>query len=110
MKAVLMIERHTPKDEERNKKRLKHNYEVMGPYWEKLVDEKGINQVGSGAWADNMGYLVNWIEFETMEDFAKLWEDEGWQKLFAQWVKLVDNVRIRLLRPSIKTYEGPEDN
>ena len=57
MKVVLMIERHTPKDEERNKKRLKHNYEVLGPYWEKLVDEKGI-KVKSNGWADNTGYLV----------------------------------------------------
>ena len=70
-----------------------------------MVEEKGIKFKGS-AWSDNTGHMVGWAEFETMEDFSKMWEDERNQQMWAAWVYLVDSARIRLLRPSL---DVPED-
>ena len=105
MTVVLMREWDNPKDPERNRKRLKFGSEVMTPYWEKMVKEKDIKHKGSG-WSDNTGHMIGWGEFETMEDFSKMWEDEGIQQIWAAWAYLVDNARIRLLRP---TFMIPED-
>jgi len=105
MPVVGIVEWDNPKDEERNKKRLKFGREVMMPYWEKLVKEKGIKAEG-GAWSDNTGHMISWWEFETMEDFSKMWEDKRWQQMRGQWTYYADNVSIRLLRPSI---DIPED-
>ena len=105
MPVALIVESDKPKDEERNKKRLKFTREVFGPYWKKLVEEKGIKEESSN-WSDNTGRHVSWVRFETMEDFAKMWNDERWQQMMARWVYFVDNVRIRLLRPGVTI---PED-
>ena len=105
MPVVLMGEWDNPKDEERNEKRLKFGREVATPYWEKLVEEKGI-KVKGGVWSDNTGHMIGWREFETMEDFSKMWEDERYQQMWAAWVYLVDNAKIRLLRPTLTI---PED-
>ena len=105
MPVVLLVECDNPKDEERNEKRLKYVREVWRPYWQKLVKEKDI-KVESSDWSDNTGHMVVWHKFETMEDFAKMWNDERQQQLWARWTYLVDNARIRLLRPSLRI---PED-
>ena len=100
-----MSEWDNPKDPERNRKRLKFQSEVWKPYWDKLVKEKGI-KFKSRSWSDNTGYIISWGEFETMEDFSKAWEDERHQQMWAAWTFLVDNARIRLLRPGLTI---PED-
>ena len=105
MTVVLMREWDNPKDPERNRKRLKFSNEVSTPYWEKLFKEKGI-KVKYGGWSDNTGHFISWVEFETMEDFAKMWEDERGQQISSRWSHFVDNMRIRLLRPGLTV---PED-
>jgi len=105
MPVVFMREWDNPKDEERNEKRRKYGREVWNPYWKKLVEEKGIKAKGS-IWVDNTGHVVVWGEYETMEDFSKMWEDERLQQMWSQQAYFADNVRHRLLRPSITI---PED-
>ena len=105
MPVVLLIEWDNPKDEERNEKRLKYGREVLTPYWEKMKKEKDI-KVESSDWSDNTGHMISWSKFETMEDFAKMWNDERWQQMWARWAYLSDNVKNRLLRPSVTI---PED-
>ena len=100
MPVLLMMEWDHPKDMERLKKQFKFNSEVWGPYWQKLIEEKGI-KVESSDWSDNTGHKVFLVKFETMEDFSKAWEDEGHQQRWAAWAQLADNVRIRLLRPGL---------
>ena len=77
LKVVLLVEWDNPKDETRNKKRLKHGSEVGTPYYEKKREE-GIKWEMSG-WSDNTGHMIGWHEFETVEDFAKIWNDEEFQ-------------------------------
>jgi len=93
------VESDNPKDEARNKKRLKLSREVGMPYIEKKQKE-GIKLKVSG-WADNTGHMIGWWEFETMDDFAKIWNDEEFQQIMARRTYLVDNASFRLLRPSI---------
>jgi len=99
MPVVLLLEWDNPKDEARNEKRRKFE-EVITSYRKTLVEEKGIKLKFSG-WADGTGHIVTWWEFETMEDFAKMWNDEKWQQMIARWTYLVDNASVRLLRPAI---------
>ena len=101
MSVVLLVEYDNPKDDERSKKMRKFGIEVMGPYWEKLVKEKDI-KLEYSPWADNTGRTIRWIKFETMDDFAKMWDDERYQNINARWASFVDNMRIRLLRPAIR--------
>ena len=103
--VVLLIEWDNPRDEERNKKRLKHEWEVSDPHWIKMVKEKDI-KVDSSIWAENTGHMYMWMKFETMEDFAKMWNDERHQQIWAQWAKLRENVKNHLLRPEITIPEN----
>lgn len=105
MPVVYLLEWDNPKDEERNEKRLKYEKEILTPYSRKLIKEKNI-KVESSDWSDNTGHVVGWLKFETMEDFAKMWNDERQQQMIARWAYLVDNVRTRLLRPLLTI---PED-
>lgn len=104
MKVVLLFEWDNPKDEARNKKRLKHGEEVGTPYFEKKRNE-GIKYEMS-LWSDNTGHMVGWMEFETEEDFAKIWGDDEFQHFMARRAYFVDNASHRLLRPTISL---PED-
>ena len=105
MPVVLLVEWDNPKCEERNKERLKFQREVWGPYGKKLFEDKGIKEKRS-FWADNTGHIVVWREFDSMEDFTKMWEDERNQQMWSRWTHFADNIRYRLLRPSLTV---PED-
>ena len=105
MPVALLVEADYPKDEERDEKRVKFSKEVLFPHYEKMVEEKGIKTKLS-QWSDNTGHMVALWEFETMEEFAKMWNDERWQQIWGRWTFLVDNARIRLLRPA---FYIPED-
>ena len=70
MSVALLIEADYPKDEERDKKRVKLSREVLMPYYEKMVEEKDIKRKMS-IWSDNTGYVVALWEFETMEDLLR---------------------------------------
>ena len=105
MPVVMLSEYDNPQDEERNKRKRKFSSEVMRPHWEKLLKEKGI-KVESSGWSDNTGHMVFWNVFETMEDFAKIWEDEKWQQIRTRWPRFVDNLSYRLMRPALNV---PED-
>ena len=102
---IQLFEYDISKDEERRNKGQKFGNEVMFPYWKKLIEEKGI-KVESTNWSDNTGHKVGLDKFETMEDFAKAWDDERWQQMMARFANFVDNARIRLLRPGLTI---PED-
>jgi len=103
LKVVLLLEQDDPKDEARNKKRLKYSREVEWPYHEKKREE-GVKWEITG-WSDNTGHIVGWWEFETMEDFAKIWTDEEFQQIMARHAYLADNISFRLLRPTITLPE-----
>ena len=98
MAVLLLMEWDNPMDESLRKKRYKFNQEVGGPFWQKKIDEGFFK---ASQWSDNMGHIVGLLEFEDMDAFTKLWLDEGFQKWAIEMNYLVDNIRHRIMRPSI---------
>ena len=99
MKAVLIHEieaSNNPKELERYTKFLN---EEWVPYLEKL--DKTDVEYSRSVWNDNSGITVMWMEFETVEDFAKVWGDMEFQKLMSHRA-LVVKCKVRLLRPAIR--------
>ena len=99
MKCVLLIEFSNPKDEARWKKLVAQSKDV-----EKLMSrmvKDGLVGSEIGTWADNTGRQIYWMPFESMEKFTKFYADEEFQKVMAKSTSLIDDIQIRLLRPSI---------
>ena len=100
MAVVLSVEWDNAKDESRYNKygewsRSGHTR----VFWEKKLEEGIVKNMSQ--WADNTGYIIFWAEFENMEAFAKLWSDEEFHKSWLEINPLVDNLRFRILRPSV---------
>ena len=98
MEVVMMVKFNTPKEPERNKKRYEFMAEYMQPYYDKKVKE-GVKWNANG-WSNGSGTVISWQEFETLEDFNKVWGDEEFQKNMARWSYFVDNCKIQVLWPS----------
>jgi hypothetical protein len=99
VKCVFMLEFSNPKDEARWKQLMaqsKDDEKLMA----RMVKD---GLVGSeiGQWADNTGRQILWMPFESMEKFAKFYADEEVQKGMAKSTALIDDIQIRLLRPSL---------
>ena len=102
MKVVFLVEWDNAKDESRYKKYAEQLKEPRPEWFKKLVEEgifKGRN------WTDNTGHIIRWVEFENMEAFSKLWNNEEWQKMWLSFNPVVDNLSLRLLRPSVTIPE-----
>lgn len=99
MKCVLCIEYRNPKDEGRGKKLLDLQKKLEGKA-EKWV-KSGLLGPDAEIFADNTGEFMYWIPFESMEKFAKFYGTKEVQQLFAISSGLLDDIRIRLLRPGI---------
>jgi len=84
MKVVMLVEINTPKEPERNKKRYQFSNEHWRPYWDKKDKEAKMSRSG---WSDGSGTVI-----------------EEFQILMARWSYNVDNVKVRILRP---THEIP---
>ena len=99
VKCVFLLEFSNPKDEGRWKKLVAQSKNV-----EKLMArmvKDGLVGSEIGTWADNTGRQIYWMPFESMEKFAKFYADEEFQKTMAISTSLIDDIQIRLLRPSI---------
>jgi len=99
MSVYLLMEFTCPKDEERNKKRLKHEVDWLYPYYEKKIKE-GVIRKALGL-SDGTGRIVSLTTFETVEDFGKIWNDDEYKKGIVQLSYLVDNFTSRILREVI---------
>ncbi len=102
MKVVLLVEWDNAKDESRYKKYAEQSREPIPEWWNKLTDETNVKTSG---WVDNTGHIIQWLEFENMEDLAKMWNSEEWQNRWTKWNWLVDNLSFRFLRPALGVPE-----
>ena len=98
MEVAMIVKFNTPKEPERNKKRYEFMAEYNRPYYDKKVKE-GVKWKASG-WSNGSGTVIGWHEFETLEDFNKVWGDEEFQKIMARWSYFVDNCEVQVLWPS----------
>ena len=88
------------KDETRLKKYYKFGREKRHPYIMKKIEE-GIVKSAQG-WGDGTGHIEVWYEFEDAEAFAKFWSAEEWHLLLLEFFPLVDNFKIRIMRPGMQ--------
>ena len=88
------------KDEGRLKKYYQFNMNKRAPYFTKKIDEGIVKEVQG--WGDGSGHIIGLIIFENAEDFAKFWSDEEWQLLQLEFFPLVDNYKIRVMRPGMR--------
>jgi hypothetical protein len=96
VEVLLFREWDNPKDEERRKKYAEITRDTaMRERFEKLGNIKSIM-----GWADGTGHIISLWEFESMEDFAKLWNDIEFQRGHVRFYRVVDNFRIRICRPA----------
>lgn len=98
MEVVMMVKFNTPKAPERNKKRYEFGAENNRPYYDKKVKE-GVKW-NAKEWSNGSGTVIGWHEFETLEDFNKVWGDEEFQKIMARWSYFVDNCIVQVLWPA----------
>jgi hypothetical protein len=96
VEVLLFREWDNPKDEERRKKYAElTNDTALRERFEKLGVIKSMK-----GWADGTGHIISLWEFESMEDFTKLWNDMEFQRGLVRGYRVVDNLRIRICRPS----------
>ena len=98
MEVLMSVMWTNPKEPERNKKRYEFQAENNRPYYDKKVKE-GVKWKASG-WADGSGLMLALHEFDTLEDFNKVWGDEEFQTNSARWSYFVDNCKIKIWRPT----------
>jgi len=98
MPVYLFIEYDNAKDESRRNQYRKWIVEEWQPYFKELQEEDFFKTTG---FTDGTGHMMGLWEFEDTDAFSKLWNDEKWHRLMIRRNEVVDNLKIRLCRPSI---------
>ena len=98
MKVLFVIEAVAPRDGEIRKKFYEYIAEFM-PFWGKQHERIKYKYLGS--WAEQPGETIHLYEYESMEEFSKIWSDMEIQKQFVKARNLVEDFRIRILRPDL---------
>lgn len=99
MPVYLFLEQDNPKDKTRMTEYRKWVEEDWFPYIQKKQEEGVCKMTGL---SDNTGHVMALFEFEDMEALAKIWDDEKYHRIMIKGNRLVDNLKIRLCRPSIR--------
>ena len=94
MKTLVIMEWDNFKDEDR----LKKYFDYIGTYpFRARREALEVKMVYSGGWSDGTGHMVLIEEYESMEEFSKLWSDEEHQRKMIKLGRLVKNLDIRIL-------------
>jgi hypothetical protein len=97
MPVYLVWENELAKDKERRNEYRKVILEEYMPYVEKM-QKKGVFKItGLG---DNTGYVLGIMEFEDLDAFGKVWNDDKFHFMVGKIAQLVNKSKIRLCRPS----------
>ena len=87
-------------DNFKDDEKIKAYYEFVKkntPFTDKLYKELDIHSSG---WSDGTGHVINIVEYPSVEAYAKVLNNEEYQKLMVNLARRVQNVSIRVLRPS----------
>jgi len=104
MPVIMMYEFSHPKEPERRRKGYDIAYKIFEPYYHNKQKE-GVKWKAED-YTDGTNTIIGIFEFETLEDFSKIWGDEEFQKIFSRWTYYVDNCTVRILRQDL--YLTPE--
>lgn len=102
MKTALMIEFKIPKDEKRLDKYWKIAADVQAKFPKFVKDGK---MAEFTSWADNSGTMFTFFHFDSSDQFAKFWGDMDLQRQMSEISLIIDDAKVRLLRPSIMVRE-----
>ena len=94
MKTLVIMEWDNFKDEDK----LKKYFDYIGTYpFRARREALEVKRVYSGGWSDGTGHMVLIEEYESMEEFSRLWSDEEHQRKLIRLGRLVKNLSIRIL-------------
>ena len=97
LNILVITEWETFKDEAKVKK----YYEYLETEPFRVHMEALESEVKDKGWSAAPGHIVRIQEYESMEEFSKLWSDEEYHKKLIKLNRLVKNLSIRILRPAI---------
>jgi hypothetical protein len=97
MKVLGILEFDRPKDSEKLKKYYEY-LEAKLPFLIKKYEEYNVKLSG---WTDGTGHVVDILEME-IEDYAKVMSDEELQKEWERFFRHINNVNMRVLRPTLR--------
>ena len=95
MTALVIREWDVPKKEDR----LKMYYASMEPTYQDFMKKF---KVRYGQWTQGVGHQTMLEEFESLEEFAKAWNDEDYKKMWTLMMRRMDNGTCRVLRSSMR--------
>ena len=98
MKVWFVIERETFKDEMKRKEYYEF-LDTFMPMWEKK--HEGVKCKSLGGWSDNPGCVMNIVEYDSMEEFSKVWSDEEFQKELVNLRNHCESYKQRIMRPTV---------
>jgi hypothetical protein len=97
-----MIEYKIPKDEDRLEKYWKMSADALATF-PKFVKDGKITEFTY--WSDNSGTMFTFFHFDSADQFAKFWGDMDLQRQMSELALLLDDAKVRLLRPGIMLRE-----
>ncbi|NYT16333.1 MAG: hypothetical protein GKC02_10320 [Methanomassiliicoccales archaeon] len=98
LKVLWALEIETFKDETKRKEYYEYN-DIWGPLWQKK--HEGVKFNNLGGWSDNPGHVTYYVEYENMEELAKVWSDEELQKGLVKLRNHCEKLNIRIMRPTV---------
>jgi hypothetical protein len=98
MSVLWFMEYDIPKDEAAGARYTKYIFEDESSC--KVMDK--CKKIGGklNVWSDGLHHIVMTIEFNDMDDYAKLFDDKEWKKGLWQLDQLVLNVKTRIMWPA----------
>ena len=99
MRVVTLNEWDTPKDGEYFEK-SKELLKKWVQHYTEMVKEKSIKVTYDKIFTDNTGHFSNWTEYESMDEFKKVWDDEEYQRYWAEYARYAFNCQFRVMRPA----------
>ena len=98
MKVMWVMEIETFKEDTRRKK-FYESYQKLRLIWKKK--HEGIKYKDLGGWGVQPGKFVYLYEYESMEEFSKIWSDMEIQALFVKYRNLCKDFKINIWRPTV---------
>jgi hypothetical protein len=98
MKVWWIMESEIYKDEDKLEK-----YSEYLATWSSLFRKKheGVKYVHRGSWTDNPGHSMGVAEYESVEEFSKVWCDDELQAGLVKLRKHLKSLRLRVMRPCV---------
>jgi len=95
MTALVIREWDVPKDEDR----LKKYYTPSEFNWRDFMKKYKVKMT---QWTQGVGHQTFLEEYESLEEFAKAWNDEFYRKYWTMGMRNCDNGTCRVLRSSMR--------